>query len=288
MSLSLCLGLVLAGVPARADHPEGVRPLDIQLLQDDLANLQDTLAAVPTSHPRYRDFEQRAETIRASTERLRVQMERHQRDNRTGLGATVEDVRVLRSQIDRLEGDVELALDRRYTGGRAMIDQGTALEVRLETPLSSATARPEDRVRATLARPVLEDGRVAIRSGARLEGVVTSAEKADRPARGGKLELSFDRLILADGTSLDLRTRIVEIKEDTGNRETAQRAGLGAALGGILGAVIGGRKGAVVGVLAGGSGGAISSKGDEVELPAGTVLTLELQRPLDVRSSSLR
>ena len=46
--------------------------------------------------------------------------------------------------------------------------------------------------------------------------------------------------------------------------------------------MIGGTKGAIVGVLLGGAGGAITSSGDDVELPAGTVFTLQLERPTTV------
>ena len=46
--------------------------------------------------------------------------------------------------------------------------------------------------------------------------------------------------------------------------------------------MIGDTKGAIVGVLLGGAGGAISSTGDDVSLPEGTVFTLQTERPLTV------
>jgi hypothetical protein len=58
------------------------------------------------------------------------------------------------------------------------------------------------------------------------------------------------------------------------------KAGLGALIGGVLGAVIDGKKGAVIGALVGGGGTLVAWSGDEVELPAGTLLTVELERPL--------
>ena len=64
---------------------------------------------------------------------------------------------------------------------------------------------------------------------------------------------------------------------------TGQRAGIGAALGTLLGGVIGGSKGALVGLVVGGAGGAISSKGEDVELPEGTNLTLRLEQPISLR-----
>ena len=109
-----------------------------------------------------------------------------------------------------------------------------------------------------------------------------AAERAQRPARGGRLNLSFDRLLLDDGSTVDLSARLVQVQEDIGSGDTVKQGAIGAALGGILGKVIGGTKGAIVGVLLGGAGGAISSSGDDVELPAGTVFTLQLDRATTV------
>jgi hypothetical protein len=283
LSLCLSLGLGLATVPARADHPESVTRSDIQMLRDDLRNLEDSLNSIPTSHARYGEFRDRSERLRADVTRLRDEMQAHRRDNRDGFGASREDVRLLSSDIRRLQDDVDTALDRRWTSGTADLETGTTVQARLETALSSATARREDRVRARVARSVYDDGRLVIPSGATLEGVVTKVDRAERGARGGEIELSFDRLRLPDGTSTNIDTRVVEVREDIGNSETAGRAGIGAALGGILGTVLGGTKGALIGVLVGGAGGAISSKGDDVVLPEGTVLTLELERPVSLR-----
>ena len=66
------------------------------------------------------------------------------------------------------------------------------------------------------------------------------------------------------------------------NCQSQKQGAIGAAIGGILGKVLGGTKGAIVGVLIGGAGGAIASNGDDVELPAGTVFTLQLDRAVNV------
>ena len=87
---------------------------------------------------------------------------------------------------------------------------------------------------------------------------------------------------LDDGSTVDLSARIVQVKEDVGSGGTPKQGAIGAAIGGILGKVIGGTKGAIVGVLLGGAGGAITSTGDDVELPAGTVFTLQLERAATV------
>ena len=54
----------------------------------------------------------------------------------------------------------------------------------------------------------------------------------------------------------------------------------------MLGAIIGGGKGAAIGTAVGGGAGTavvMSTRGEEVRLPAGTSLTVRLTQPLTVR-----
>lgn len=280
----LLIATAVAAPPASAfQATTNVRYYDVQRLQDDLAVLDDSLAALPTTHRRYREFQDRADTLRHELDRLRDDMDR----GRTGSAAVTRDtVDRLRTRIHTLHGDIDTVLNRSYDRGTSTtgvrLPEGTEMTVRLEQPLSSRTARVEDRFEATVARPVYVDGRIVVPDGSRVQGTVTVAENAQRPARGGKLSLSFDRLLLDDGTSVDLHTRLVQVKEDIASSGTAKQGAIGAAIGGILGKVLGGTKGALIGVLLGGAGGAITSSGDDVELPEGTVFTLQLERPATV------
>jgi hypothetical protein len=282
--LFLFVALAVAAPPAPAFQAQTARYYDLQRLQDDLAVLDDSLAALPTSHPRYREFEDRANALREELGRLRDDMDRGSGTSRDA-SVTRDAVDRLRDRIHALHGDIDNALNRGYSGrsGRGLaLPEGTEITVRLEQPLSSRTARVEDRFDATVARPVYLDGRIVVPDGSRMQGTVTVVERAQRPARGGRLNLSFDRLLLDDGTTVDLSARIVQVKEDIGSGGTLKQGAIGAAIGGILGKVLGGTKGAIVGVLLGGAGGAISSSGDDVELPEGTVFTLQLERATSV------
>jgi hypothetical protein len=277
-------GLVwLAAVPSHAQRSGAATSQDLQRLQDALENLDDSLAALPADHPRHREFADRADELRDDVVYLKVQLRRHQRRQGEGLGVSKTEVEDLRRSIVSLQGDVDAALNRGFSG-EGVLPEGSDIQVRLDQPLSSRTARVEDRFDASVASPVRLDGRVVIPAGTRMRGIVRNAERAERPAKGGRLELTFDTLYLDDRTRTDIRTRVISLKEnlDVGG-DTARRAGIGAALGGVLGSIIGGTKGAVVGILVGGGGGLASSKGDDVELPAGTVLTLRLERSLAVR-----
>lgn len=280
VTLLLFAALAVAAPPAPAFQSTNARYYDVQRLQDDLAVLEDSLAALPTSHPRYREFTDRADALRQELDRVRNDVDR---GGRTVPRATIDG---LRDRIHALHSDIDNALNRGYrrtSGSSVVLPEGTEITVRLEQPLSSRTARVEDRFEATVARPVYVDGRIVIPDGSRVQGTVTSVQRAQRPVRGGKLNLAFDRLILDDGTTVDLRARVVQVNENVGSGDSIKQGAIGAAIGGILGKVIGGTRGAIVGVLLGGAGGAITANGGDVELPEGTVFTLQLEQPATVR-----
>jgi hypothetical protein len=113
-----------------------------------------------------------------------------------------------------------------------------------------------------------------------VRGIVRTAEPADRLRRAGRLSLDFDTLYL-DGTRLDLRTRIVSLQDESGSKETARKAGIGAIIGGAVGGLLKGRTGALVGVLAG-SGIVMAQRGEDVEIPEGTILRVRLDRAIAV------
>ena len=282
-SLSLCLGLALIFArPVAAQSNEAATTQDIQRLQYDLQNLDDSLAALSTSHPRYQEFQDRANDIRDEVTYLKVQIRRAQGNQPPGLGATRAEVSDLRRSIATLQDDIDGALNRRFSGS-GTLPEGTEIQVRLEQPLSSRTARIEDRFDASVAVPVELDGRVVLPAGTRARGIVTGVQKAERLVKGGRLDLTFDSVYPDDRTRRDMRGSVVSIKENVNlGGDNAKRAGIGAVLGGVIGSVIGGTKGAIIGAVLGGGGALAAKLGEDVELPAGTILTVRLERALDV------
>lgn len=265
-------------VPSFADHPEGATTADLRELRTEVNRLDDRLQLLEDDHPRGREFREREEEIRGRLVLLRDEIQDHQQDEDQGRGASKAEVADLRRDIRRLSDDIEAAYDDPVSDrGRSLdVPDGTQIRVRLEQGLSSRTARLEDRVVGTVAESVTRDGRIAIPAGTAIRGTVERAERAQRPSKGGRLEMSFDSLVV-DGRRLGLDARLVKVEESGIDKG---KAGLGALIGGVLGAVIDGRKGAVIGAIVGGGGTIVASSGDEVELPAGTLLTVELERPL--------
>src|SRR5258708_3846898 len=74
--LFLFVALAVAAPPAPAFQAQTARYYDLQRLQDDLPVLDDSLAPLPTSHPRYREVEDRATDLREELRRLRDAMDR--------------------------------------------------------------------------------------------------------------------------------------------------------------------------------------------------------------------
>ena len=162
-----------------------------------------------------------------------------------------------------------------------VVPSGTELDMRLEQALSSDTARVEDRFEATTAVDLRENGRVLIPAGSRVRGVVTAVRDAGRVERKGELQLSFDQ-ITVNGRSYPMRATLTEALEAGGYREDAGKIGAGAAVGAILGGILGGVKGAITGILIGGGGVVAATEGEDVNLPAGTVLRVRLDQDLNL------
>jgi hypothetical protein len=163
------------------------------------------------------------------------------------------------------------------------IPVGTEFDVRLQTPLSSATSQVEDRFDATTVVDLKDsDGRVIIPAGSVMRGVVSAVNKAGRVERKGSLQVAFDRMT-ANGRSYPIRATVTQALESEGIKGEAGKIGIGAGAGAIIGAILGGAKGALAGILIGGGGTIAATEGKDVELPAGTMLRVRLDSPINLQ-----
>jgi TolA-binding protein len=168
--------------------------------------------------------------------------------------------------------------------GAVEVPSGTELDARLPTGLNSGTAPVEDRFEATTLADLTADGRVAIPAGSVMRGVVSSVEPATRTNRTAKMTVTFDQLTM-NGHDYPIRGTVTQALEGEGIKGDLPKAGVGAAVGGILGAVLGGGKGALLGVLIGGGGTIAATEGKELDLPQGTVLRVRLDSPVQVQAA---
>jgi hypothetical protein len=164
---------------------------------------------------------------------------------------------------------------------RSRIEPGTAISVRTDRYISSD--RSDGRVyTGSVDRDVVgENGRIAIPRGSPVEMIVRVAPDKD-------LALDLESVTVnGQRYAIDADTRVESEKRDGigENRSTAEHVGGGALLGSIIGAIAGGGKGAAIGAGAGAAAGAgtqVLTRGRQVRVPAESILTFQLQRPLVV------
>ena len=175
--------------------------------------------------------------------------------------------------------------DNRAVSGGFIVPTGTVLMVGFQEPLSSATSRAGDRFTAEVVEPVRLNGRVAIPAGSIIAGRVLSAKPAARLGNGrAQLNLEFTSLRLAGGRESPISASFHE--QGAGQtRKDGVTIGAAAAGGAVLGRVLGNdRKDTVLGALVGGAIGtgiAARTRGQQVTLPEGIAVEIELDRPFE-------
>ena len=167
---------------------------------------------------------------------------------------------------------------------RVVLPSGSVMIVRTTTALQSATAKTSQTFETTVSESVGIDEYTAIPAGSRIRGVVQVARAATRQ-QSGVIEVIFDRLTLPDGTALPITGKLTstdsaerrQINSDPNARVAlvGGRGGIGAA---IAGASSGGGANNLLTALSG-----LLSEGKDVNVPAGTLLAVELENAVTLR-----
>ena len=165
---------------------------------------------------------------------------------------------------------------------------GTQVSVRTEDTIDSAKAAEGQTYAAEVTDDVLDaNGDVVIPRGSNAQVVIRSASKGGRFHGTSDLVLDLQS-ISVEGQQYAVSTTDVGKSGKQGlgvNKRTGEFAGGGAALGAIIGAIAGGGKGAAIGAGAGAGGGALTqilTKGGSIKVPAETVLTFQLDKPVRI------
>jgi hypothetical protein len=163
------------------------------------------------------------------------------------------------------------------------IAAGTVITVRTDTDINARDTESGRVYSGVVDRDLYDrNNKIAIPKGSDVELMVRDVGKHT-------LALDLDAIVVK-GKRYSVVTYDVtkhgENKDGVGaNGRTAKFVGGGALFGTILGAVAGGGKGAGIGALAGGAAGAIgqtATRGSKVHVPAETVLTFQLEQPLNL------
>jgi hypothetical protein len=90
------------------------------------------------------------------------------------------------------------------------IPAGTEIQVRLETPLSASTAKPDQPVDVVVIRPVIAESGVIVPAGAKISGEVKEA-KPPKPGERAQLLLDFDKITGPGGKSAKLDAEVAAV-----------------------------------------------------------------------------
>jgi len=172
---------------------------------------------------------------------------------------------------------------------------GSTIRVRLNSTLSSKTAKAGNTFMVTVTEPVYSNtGVVVIPTGSTLTGRVDSATPASKGGKVGTIDVSFISVNLPNGRTKTISGSLTELDTnsaksdnegtasgDKTNHRKIKFIGGGGVGGAVLGGAIGGGKGALIGGIIGGVGGLIAetqTKGEEATVKSGTEFGVYLNK----------
>lgn len=175
------------------------------------------------------------------------------------------------------------------------VPAGTALMVRLDTTLATFSNKPGDPFRGSITKSVVINGQTLIPVGAIVEGRVTKVSEPRRISGRPTIGILPEAVILPTGERFYLDATLTDTNipgtdvtsegqfkgEGHDRRDTIETGG-GAAGGMLVGGLIGGGPGLLIGGAVGATSTTVHwlSKHRSATMPAGTQLTLELNRAL--------
>jgi hypothetical protein len=179
---------------------------------------------------------------------------------------------------------------------------GTPLKVKLETTLATFMTKTGEPFSSRVMEPVAVNGKTVIPVGATVQGHVTKVNEPRRVAGKPTIDLRPEMVVLPNGEKFTLSATLVDTSVRNGtdvneegefkgtghDRKDLMEVGAGTAGGMTVGGLVGGGKGVLVGGAIGATAAAVHwlSKRRSAILPAGTELTMELNRPMTLSAAS--
>jgi len=178
---------------------------------------------------------------------------------------------------------------------------GTGIKMKLETAISTSKSKPGDTFAGRVTEPVMQGDTVVIPVGSTVQGHIVRVTEPRRVKGTPTIHINPDTITLPTGEKYTLSATLVDTNVD-GTRVNDEgevkgrghdkrdllvaAAGVGGGVG--IGAAAGGGKGALIGAVIGGSAAAAHWlwRKRSAELPAGSEITMELSRPMQLNVSS--
>jgi hypothetical protein len=182
------------------------------------------------------------------------------------------------------------------------LPSGTTVHMKLETPISTKTSKAGDTFAGRVTEPVVLNGKTAISVGAAIQGQIVKLTEPRRVKGKPTIELRPDTITMPNGEKYEFHATVVDtdaatktsvndegqIKGKGRDGKDVRNIAIGTGAGVTVGAIAGGGKGALIGGAIG-AGVTVAhwlSKHKSAELPAGSEIVMELNRPMSMSSSS--
>jgi len=164
------------------------------------------------------------------------------------------------------------------------IPSGTVVTIRMIDNIDSSRNRPGEEFAASLDSPIVEGDRVVVSRGADARVRLVNAKSAGHISGQSELQLELIALTI-NGVPYATTSGYYEQHGGSRGTRTAETVGGGAVLGALIGGLLGHGKGAAVGSAVGAGAGTavqVSTKGEQVKVPAETKLDFTLKEPITV------
>ena len=170
-------------------------------------------------------------------------------------------------------------------GESVIVPAGTEIQVKLDQSIATDRSTSGDPFQASVAAPVIIDGKEAIPTNALVKGQIVSVRESGRLAGVARMRLEL-RSVEVNGTEYELHTSNFARRGGDHKKRNWAFIGGGAGGGALVGALAAGGKGALIGGPIGAGAGiaaaTLTGKKDFV-LPAETLLTFHLVDPVSVQ-----
>jgi hypothetical protein len=162
------------------------------------------------------------------------------------------------------------------------LPSGTRIVGALEQTVSTKRNSVGDRITLISQGPVVVGETGSLPAGIAMSGEVTHIKGGGRLTGAPEITIRFNRLDI-DGREYAVTAVPFRIRGRSSTPETAAEIGGGAVVGGVVGAIAGSAvKGAAIGAILG-TGVAVATEGDDIVLPAGRRLRVQLTEPVTVK-----
>jgi hypothetical protein len=167
---------------------------------------------------------------------------------------------------------------------KLVIPAGTKLSVALIDSLDTDKNSAGDHFLASMAEPILVDGKTLVEKGTKVRGRVVEVQNSGRVKGRASISLVLAEIVYSNRTVAITTATFAATADSTQKRDAGIIAG-GAGVGAAIGAIAGGKKGAGIGAVAGGgagTGAVLGTKGKQIHYGPETRLSFTLTQSVEM------